>query len=59
MTIITIAKRIRERIHQLQKAYKELCKVEIEDELVKLQKVRITNELDKLQTMLMEIGDIW
>ena len=59
MTIKTIVKKIRERIYQLQIAYTELCDSGLKDDKTGLKKLSICIEIDKLQTMLMEIGDIW
>lgn len=72
MTIKTIVKKIvacinfgvygsfcRERIYQLQIAYNELCDSGLKDYKTELKKLSIYNEIDKLQTMLMEIGDVW
>ena len=59
MTITTIVKKIRERIYQLQKAYKELCNSGLQNESIETKKCGITTEINKLQTMLMEIDDIW
>ena len=59
MTITTIVKRIRERIYQLQKTYNELCNSGLVNVAIETRRGAITTEIDKLQTMLMGIGEVW
>ena len=59
MTITTIVKRIRERIYQLQKIYNELCNSGLVSDAIETRRCAITTEINKLQTMLIGIGEVW
>lgn len=59
MTITTIVKRTRERIYQLQKTYNELCNSGLANDAIETRRCAIATEIDKLQTMLMGIGEVW